>query len=163
MSSPAAEARRLAAEVAALGHIEVETRLRLLRVHAFKLCLVGILVLAYGGAQSLEDFLGTWTRGVIGFTALAGGILIAAGVHLRHLRTQAAGLILAGLWDVAMGAAFLAAFIVAGASFAPTPFWESTPPDSPALYPAVVYAALASMVWGVHLVTVLRLMARTVR
>jgi hypothetical protein len=85
-------------------------------------------------------------------------LVLLVGVCRKKLVLAGVGLVLIGLWDVAMVAGVAATAALAGIEFVPP--WEPLPLTAPRPYGIAVYAALALMIWGVHIPALLRAFRR---
>lgn len=152
--------KRLAAALHAAYERERETRMELLRAHAWKAMLVGILMSVTGTAIVFEEYIGIWTRPTLSFLAFVSGALLLYGLNRPggRVRAEMASLIAVGLWDVLMAVAFVWTVVVHPADFqlVMPGSLEPLPSTQPRPYPIVVYLSLAYMVWGVHLRAVWR-------
>ena len=151
-----------AERVALAAEWERANRVGLLWVHAVIGCLAGAQMLAFGSASNIEVLVGIWSRTALGVLGITGGLILAAGIvrRKRHLTNwielEAAGLVLLGLWDLAMTLGMLAARIAYG-DFSMRPPWEPLPPPGTYVlpYPIAVYGGLFALVC-VHLWTLRR-------
>ena len=133
-------------------------RLDLVRIHAGTKLAMGLLILFTGGLPTIESLVGVWTRTALGLGALIGGLVLLVGVCRKKLVLAGVGLVLIGLWDVAMVAGVAVTVILGGVEFVMP--WEPLPLTAPRPYVAAVYAALALMIWGVHIPALVRAFRR---
>lgn len=139
---------------------EQGNRLGLLWVHALVSFLAGVQMLAYGSAVQIETLVGPHVRLVMGPLGIAGGLLLAGGLHRRprSIELEAAGLSLVALWDLAM-AVGLGYARLAQRSYQPLAMGQPQPPGYVSAYPFTVYAGLFALV-VIHLLTLRRLRRR---
>lgn len=141
------------------AHWESGNRIGLLRVHALTGLVSGIQVVCFGGATVIESAFGIWSRPILGFLAIAGGVVLMSGLlaRPRSIPAEALGLTLLGLWDLAMALGILYARVHSG-DFAPRGLLEPLP-KPPIVYVAPyaisVYAGLTALI-VVHLYTLRR-------
>jgi hypothetical protein len=118
---------------------ENSNRLGLLWVHAATGVVAGTLILTTGTAMSLTLVL-PHARPLTGVPAIAGGLILAAGLLARPRRVlvEVAGLVLLGAWDLVMAVGF----VLSAANPAIPARW----------YPIAVYAGFFALI-SVHLWT----------
>lgn len=150
---------RAAENVARRAEWETANRVGLLYVHAGVGILAGTQMLAFGSAANIEDLAGVWTRAALGVLGLVGGLTLWLGMSRqpRSIPTEAVGLVLLGIWDLAMTLGLAWARISAG-DFTPRGLFEPLPPPGTyALpYPVAVYGGLFALIC-VHLWTLRRM------
>lgn len=141
--------------VAQRAEWERSNRVGLLWVHAVVGIVVGIQMLLYGSATTIEAALGLWTRPALAITGLVGGLLLAVGiVRNRTVILEAIGLAVIGAWDLCMACGFIYARVSAG-QFSPRAMFEPLPVGYVLPYPISVYLGLAALI-AVHLWTLRR-------
>lgn len=135
------------------------TRLRLLDLHSWKAMLAGVLMVVAGAPGVVEENLGLWVRPAMGYAALIAGVALLVGQRLySDGRLEKYGLMLLGLWDLALAVMLLHAIVTFQGPWELCWPWELEPIDrlQPRLYAPVIYLALCSMLWGPHLRALLR-------
>lgn len=149
---------------------EQGNRRGLLWVHALLGIAAGTAICLYGAAPNIEA-LGVWTRSVLGFAGLSGGLLLAAGLILRRTRPlhspwltlEVCGLGIMGLWDGSICLALLAARVqdIDQNGWGIRMLTEPLPPAGTYVlpYPIAVYFALFALIC-IHLWTLRRMRAQ---
>lgn len=138
---------------------ETQNRLSLLWVHAVVALLAGVQMLLYGTATQFEALFGPQSRLLMGPLALVGGVALVWGLTRkpRRIGSEALGLSLVALWDLAMtlGLAYARIHQDKWAVISPH---EDLPLGYVPAYPVTVYAGMFVLL-VVHLWT-LRVMRR---
>lgn len=143
---------RAAAHLAAERDRDQANRADLLWAHATLGIFAGVSILAFGLAANLELYVGAWTRGVVGWLGIVGGLTLAWALRCRthtprpHL--EAAGLTMLIVWDVCLAVGFAWAVVLVPPAL--TWWWESTPRESARPYPVWIYLAMLLML-RIHL------------
>ena len=136
---------------------ENSNRIGLLRVHAAVSILGGAQILLYGGPANIEGSVGVWTRAALGFLAIIGGIVLSYGLaqRPRHIRLEAVGLSVIGLWDFTMACGMAYSRIAQG-TYSPVPLTHLLPAEYVRPYPVTVYLGLFALIC-IHLWTLRRM------
>jgi hypothetical protein len=150
--------------IAVRSQYETENRRGLLWIHSLMGLLAGVQVMLWGTAAGIELTFGVGARIVMGTLGILGGSLLAIGLmrRPRSIPLEIAGLLVVGLWDLAMTIALLTGRIdqVLGdgplSGIHPLPLLEPQPPGYVTAYASTVYAGLCALI-GVHLWTLRRL------
>lgn len=150
--------------VAGMLRLEHRTRVTLLLMHGYKSIVVGVLMLAFGSLPLAEAQIGLWVRPFLGGLSFAAGLLLVGALTLReHSRVrlfgEILGLTLVGLWDLCMAVGIMVSARLWAGDWHFYGLGEAIPADQPRPYATVIYLALASMVWFVHLRTVVEAVA----
>lgn len=90
---------------------EQGNRIGLLRTHAAIGILSGLQMLLFGGSAVIENTLGLWTRPLLGFLGIIGGLTLLTGLMKvpRSIIYEATGLSLLATWDGLMSLGFIIA------------------------------------------------------
>lgn len=135
---------------------EIANRRGLLWAHALWSIFIGVNIVIYGGPGNIERTFGLWTRPALGLMGLLGAVLLAAGLYARprNVGREIAGLVVLGLWDLAMAGGILASRVEQG-DFTPR-LWGPQPLGYVTGYAVGVYGLLGTLV-VIHLWTLTRL------
>lgn len=148
--------------IAVRSQYETDNRRGLLWIHALMGLLAGTQMMLWGTAPNIEGSFGVGARLVMGPGGIVGGALLAAGLlrRPRSIPLEIAGLVVVGLWDLAMtlgiSTARLQQVLGHGAlsGWAPLPLLEPQPPGYITAYAITVYAGLFALIcvhlWTLH-------------
>lgn len=126
---------------------EQQNRRGLLWVHALMGMGAGLQMLMFGSANTIETYIGLWTRPCMAALGMLGGVLLAYGLtsRPRSIPHEALGLVLVGLWDLAMTVGLGAARWDQG-GFAVVPLGRPLPAGYIVAYPVTIYAGLFALI-----------------
>lgn len=123
-----------------------------LRLHAGMAVGVGAMILIFGGNRAMEETVGVWTRGALGWGALASGLMLAWAVRdyrddEQRREVQRWAFHFLSTWHVFMAGSIVlsvALFVASDQPWVFTPWWEASPqPPQPVPFPFVIYLSIA--------------------
>lgn len=136
-----------------------QNRIGLLWIHVWLGVFAGAAMLVFGTAFNIEDTIGLWTRAALGITGIVGGGCLAIGLTRQPSRSiphEVIGLVLLGLWDLAIAAGFIVIAIESPPQAAWP--WEPLPQTTTRPYPIPVYLGILGLL-ALHVYTLRGLFA----
>lgn len=146
-----------AERIANRAEYEQANRRGLLWVHALVGMFAGLQMALWGSASTIENTLGIWVRPCLASLGFVGGWLLAFGLSRRprSIPLEFVGLLLVGLWDLAMTLGLMWARLQQ-ADYSFRPLNEPLPIGYVVAYPVTVYAGLLALI-TIHLWTLRRI------